>query len=158
MSVWKRVRSRPFTIKAVYQGSKSRYTFHSEEEEAEIGSGSYLLSLDGGETVYFIDGNDNSCRQWSNEKLVQSLSGFLLATTDKFNVESTNVEVHKVFEKNVADMHGLPVKHIQINISFTASYKYMLFKDKYEIERIADFWVTPKLEGIDAQPIFSENR
>ena len=121
-----------YTVKALFQGSKSRYTFHFDEEDAETDSGSYLLSLDGGETAYYIDASDNSCNQWSNEKLVQTLSGFLLKTTDKFNVNTADVEVHKVFEKDVADMHDLPVKHIRINISFTASYKYMFFKDKYK--------------------------
>ncbi len=145
-----------YTINAVFQGKKSRYSFHPQND-ADSDSGTYLLSLDGEETAYFLDTNENSCYHWNNEELAQSLSSFLLKTTDRFKVKTTDGEIVKVFEKDVESIHGLPAKHIRINIRFTTSYKYMFFKDKLESERITDIWVTPNIEGIDAQPLFQSS-
>lgn len=142
-----------YTVKALYQNAKSRYTFH-EQDNAEVGEGSYLLSLDGGKTVYFIDKNENTCHQWSNEEFVKTLSQFLLKTTGRFNVKSSDLEISKVFEKPADPIHGLQTKHIRIKFHYTASYRYLLFKGRYRIDRLVDIWVTPEFGNIVTTPIF----
>jgi hypothetical protein len=144
-----------YFVKALFQGEQSRYTLYGPEDP-ESGSGAYLLSLDGGETAYYIDTSENTCHHWTNEELVKTLSSFLLKTTKKYNVKTSGGEMHKVFEKDTADIHGLPAKQIRINMSFITGYKYLFFNDRFEVERSADIWVTPGLEDIDAQPIFQK--
>jgi hypothetical protein len=145
-----------YFVNGLFQGEKSRYTIYGPEDP-ESGSGAYLLSLDGGESAYYIDTSENTCHHWSNAELVETLSGFMLKTTDKYNVKTSGGEIHKVFEKDAADIHGLPAKQIRINMSFVASYKYLFFNDRFEVERSADIWVTPELENVDAQSIFQKN-
>lgn len=145
-----------YIINAIFQGLKSRYTFHNPEESGAGGQG-YLLSLDGGETAYFIDADENTCRQWRNDELAETLSDFLLETSDKFNIKTRDGEFNKVFEKEAADIHGQAVKHIRLQLNFTGSYKYLLFKDTVEVKRTVDMWVTPALEFLDAQSFLQKS-
>lgn len=137
-----------FTIKALYDGRKSRYTFHRPDDK-KVGNGSYLFSLDSGKTYHYIDTNENICRQWDSEELANTLSQFLLKTTDKYNVKASDLEIKIILVEPADAMHGLETRHIRIKINYTASYKYLLFKGHYRIEREVDLWVTPKRENID---------
>lgn len=142
-----------YTVNALYQEDKSRYTFHDQDGNG-VAEGSYLLSLDGGKTAYYIDTKENTCHQWNNEELVETLSQFLLKTAGRFNIKASDLEISKLFEKPADTIHGFETKHIRIKLRYTASYRYLLFRGRYQIERLADIWVTPKMENIDSAPIF----
>jgi len=146
-------KKKAYTIKALFLGQKSRYTFYTEED-AKIGNGTYMLSLDGGGTVYYIDRNSNTCYHGSSEEVLEISSNFMLKTTDKFKLKIQEGEIRKVLEEDAGAIHGLPTKHTLITIGFTASYKYMLFNNKYKVKRVVDVWVTPKIAGINDQGIF----
>ena len=143
-----------YLVNALYQNENSRYTFH-DPDDGEKGAGVYLLSDDGGKTAYYIDSNENSCHHWSNAEFTKTLSGFLLQTKDKFNIEGTNLVIEKQLEEPAETMHGLSNRHFRYVLSFDANYKYGFFKDKYAMERRMEFWVSGGADTIAATlPLF----
>lgn len=145
-----------YTIRAIFEGNKSRYTFHTTESD-NIEDLSYLISLDGGKSVHFINNEDDRCHQWTNQEFVQMLGAFLLKTTDNFNVTVSDPIIKKEFERQVKNMHGLPTTRTRLNINFTTSYKFLFLNDILNIERQVDTWLTPNIEGIETQPILQRS-
>lgn len=143
-----------YIINALYQNEHSRYTFHDPENGA-TGTGVYLLSNDGGKTAHYIDTNENICHRWTNAELSENLGAFMLQSTDKFNVKTSDLEIIKLIEEPAEPIHGFPTTHFRYALRFNASYKYMLFKGEYALERQVDYWAVPELEVVvDNVPLF----
>jgi len=143
-----------YLINALYQNGSSRYTLHDPEND-KTGTGIYLLSVDGGKTAHYIDTNENICHRWTNAEFSENLGAFMLQSTDKFNVKTSDLALIKLLEEPAEPIHGFPTTHFRYALSFNASYKYMLFKGKYALERQVDYWAVPELEVvIGGEPLF----
>lgn len=145
-----------FTVKILLEGKKARYTFHTDYS-SDVVSGSYLLSLDGGKSAYFVDAQEDTCHKWSNQEFIQMIGKYLFKITGRFNVKVSEPEFSKIFEKDAEKIHDLPVKHIRIKAGFTVSYKFIFFKDNLQVERISDTWLTPNIGDIQTKPLLQQN-
>ena len=146
-------KSYTYSIKILYEGKKSRYTFYTGDD-AKIAHGSYLISLDAGESAYFIDSEENTCHKWTNQELVKILGSYLLKTTQRFNVKVSAPKITRVSEEDSPSLHGLPIKHIRIKADLVVSYKFLLFDDTLQVERISDNWISPGIPGIETKPLY----
>jgi len=143
-----------YLINALYQNGSSRYTLHDPEND-ETGVGIYLLSIDGGKTAHYIDTNENICHRWTNAEFSENLGAFLLQSTDKFNVKTSDLELIKLSEEPAEPIHGFQTTHYRYALNFNASYKYMLFKGEYALERRVDYWAVPEYEAVVGEvPLF----
>lgn len=145
-----------YTIIGIFQGTNSRYTFHTDDSSG-ISSGTYLISHDGGKSAYFVNTEDNTCHQWTNQEFVEMLGEFLLKTTNKFNVKVTEPVIIKELEQQGDEFLGLPTTHIRIKVNFTTSYKFLFFDDTLKVERLINTWLTPQIEGVDTQPLLQRS-
>lgn len=148
--------SNRFSVNALYDGDKARLTFHTNDASGVV-SGTYLLSIDGGKTIYLISDNEENeettCYKWSNQDFVHVLGKYMFKITNRYNINVSDPVTTKVFEKDAEKIHGLPTKHIRITSKFNANYTFLFFSDELKIERQFDAWVTPLIEGVKTKPI-----
>ena len=142
-----------YIVHTLLQGLNSRLTFQSPND-ADAAKGKYLLSLDGGKTAHYVDTIENTCHQLSTSELGQALGDFMLKTSDRFKIKISDPLLQKVFEKTAEPILGYKVNHIRMELKFNASYKYLLFKDNYNVERSADYWVTYENVNVEATPLY----
>ena len=128
------------TVKAWVAGDKAKVVF-AESENPMAKSGMYMITTDGGKTVYMVNPKDKQYFAWD----VNSLAGMAGGMMKMMNIKITDPKVVKVGEEAGDTIAGLPTVHYTYNISYAQSMKFMMMKKNSKITKVQEVWAAPKL-------------
>ena len=128
------------TVKAWVAGDKAKVGF-AESENPMAKAGMYMITTDGGKTVYMVNPEDKQYFAWD----VDSLAGMAGGMMKMMNMKITDPKVVKVGEEKGDTIVGLPTVHYTYNISYAQSMKFMMIKKNSKITKVQEVWTAPKL-------------
>ncbi len=106
-----------------------------------MGKGTYLISKDGGKTMYLVNPKEKTYMKWDMEAMM----GFAGGAMKMMNMKFTDPKVEKVSEEPDGVIAGLPTVHYKFRTSYTMSMAFMMMKKTSKVVKDEDIWVTPKL-------------
>lgn len=124
------------TIRMWAEGDKARVEV-AESRSAVLKPGLFLLTLDGGTTVFLVDPREKTFAKWDAGAATSARRGVAGVTYSEPKVE-------KLAESDGGQVAGVPTRHLRFRISYGATAKVMGLQQTSATLVEDDLWVAPK--------------
>ncbi len=138
-------------------GPKAKIEYVSGQKSSGLKKGSYILSKDGGKTVYAVDPQNKSYMKFDIDKLASQVGDFMNAAGGFISLKFTNPEFKTLSDDRGPEMHGLPTRHLKTETSYTVSASVFGQKNITSISRKDETWLTKKIRDKGMQ-IWTQQR
>jgi hypothetical protein len=132
------------TVEAWVDGDKAKVLF-TDSDQPMLGEGGYLLTKDGGRTVYFVDPDEGAYMRWDLDAMLGGLGGAMQSLGPMMKMDFTNYESEKVSEGAGPELHGLATTHYVFTSSYDMEIKVMGMGQKTHNETRNEMWTTTQL-------------
>jgi hypothetical protein len=129
-----------FRVQGWVSGNRARMEFlYSALPQLETGT--YLVSSDGGNTVYFVNPKDKTFELWDISGMISNMADMMRSMRGGMRVRFEEPKVEKLLEEEGPRILNLPTRHYRFRTSYHASI------DMYDTETIntvteEDIWTT----------------
>lgn len=131
------------TVKAVIDGDKAKIEFE-ESGNPWMGKGSYLLTTDGGRTLYLVKPEDKTYGAWDLEAVMRMVGQ--LGSGGLLNIQIDNPRVETLEAGAGKTVAGLATRHHRYRSSYDLEVKIIGIKKRQTIDSIQDVWSTEALD------------
>lgn len=128
------------SVKAWASDDKSKVEFENSGNPM-MGQGDYMITTDGGKTVYMVNPKDKSYFKWDMDQMLQLAGG----AGKMVNMTVANHKVEKLAEEPDGVILGMPTIHYKFHTSYDMEMKIMGFGSKAHIDTVQEAWTAPKL-------------
>lgn len=134
-----------FTVEGWVDGESAKIVF-KESQHPIMPVGSYLLTRDGGKTLYLVNPQEETYSEWDLEAMLGALGGLMESMGGMMKMEVSDPIVEKLLEEDGGRILGYPTTHYRYRTAYTLEMKVMGMKrgDRYESEQ--DLWSTTALD------------
>jgi hypothetical protein len=106
-----------------------------------MGKGTYIITKDGGKTMYLVNPEEKSYMKWDLDSLMGMAGGAMAMMNMKF----TDPKVEALGEEPNGLIAGVPTVHYRFRTSYTMSMSFMMMKKKSKVVKEEEIWAAPKL-------------
>ncbi|HUO87200.1 MAG TPA: hypothetical protein VM617_07395 [Thermoanaerobaculia bacterium] len=110
--------------------------------------GQYLLTGDGGETLYLVDPKEKTYAQWDLEAMFQALGAIMQSIQPLVNLTIDNVEVTQLASQPGDAVHGLPTTYHKHRMSYDMAIKVFGMSRANRVETVQETWSTGELSDL----------
>ena len=104
-------------------------------------SGSFMVTSDGGDTVYLVSPKDKTYERWDMNSMVSGMADLMRSMRGEMRVKFEEPKVEKLLEENGPKMQGMPTRHFRYRTSYKASID-MLDSETISTVMEEDIWTT----------------
>ncbi|MEW5876986.1 MAG: DUF4412 domain-containing protein [Acidobacteriota bacterium] len=127
-------------IKAWASGEKSKVLFESTGNPM-MKTGDYLITTDGGQTLYMVSPKDKTYSKWDMDAMMQMAAG----VTKMMKMEIHDAKVEKLEERPGEIVAGLPTTYYKFRTTYRQTMKFMMISQDNRVEEVHELWVAPDL-------------
>jgi hypothetical protein len=110
-------------------------------------AGSYLLTKDGGRTLYLVDPKEEAYSLWDLQAMFATMGALLESTGPLLDLDFSNAASQKLGEEDGGLVLGYPTRKYQWESSYDMKMTILGMKRQYHMEMIQDFWSTDRLDA-----------
>jgi len=103
--------------------------------------GTYLLTNDGGATIFLVNPEDKTYMEWHMDQLMALAGGISKVA----NLEFSNMRVDKLEESSGERMHGMPTKRYKYKTTYDMKLNMFGIKKLSSVEITSESWVTEQV-------------
>lgn len=127
-------------VKAWVSGDQAKILFESSQNPF-ANSGTYLLTSDGGQTIYLVNPKEKTYSRWD----MKTMMGTAAAMGQMIKLEISEGKVEKLEEKPGEVVAGLPTTYYKYRQTYRQKMTFMMIKQDQQVEQVHELWVAPKL-------------
>lgn len=131
-------------VEAWVDGPNAKIVF-AESGVPTFQKGQYLLTTDGGQTVFLVDPKEKTYAQWDLAALLQAFGAIMQSIQPLVNLEIDNVEVVKVGEEAGPALHGLATTHRTYRMEYDMAIRIMGMNRANHVETVQETWSTGEI-------------
>src|SRR6185369_10831412 len=109
-----------FRVQGWVSGNHARMEF-LKSELPDLQSGTYLISSDGGDTVYLVNPAEKTFTRWDVSGMIQNMANMMRTFRGEMMVRFEEPKVEKLLDEKGPSMQGLPTRHFRYRTSYKAS-------------------------------------
>jgi hypothetical protein len=109
-----------FRVQGWVSGNRARMQF-LQSELPQIQTGTYLVSSDGGDTVYLVNPAEKTFTRWDVNGMVHNMADMMRTFRGEMMVRFEEPKVEKLLDEKGPSMQGLPTRHFRYRTSYKAS-------------------------------------
>jgi hypothetical protein len=128
------------TVRAWVSEGNAKVLFETSENPM-TGSGSYLVTRDGGQTIYLVNPDDKTYSKWDLEAMMQLATGAMKMV----NLKITDPKVQKLGEGPGELILGVPTTHYKFRTSYGMQMKFFGMSQSNTIVQDEEIWSAPSL-------------
>ena len=110
--------------------------------------GSYLLTKDGGHTVYLVDPQEKTYASWDLKAMLGLVGGIMNGMGPLLKVEFSDPKIEKLLDEDGGTLVGLPTHHYRYRTSYTMKIRVLGMANDASVVTDQDIWATDKLQDI----------
>lgn len=118
-----------------------------------FGPGSYLLTRDGGKTLYLVNPEQKTYSVWDMDRMMDMAGGMMKLTGMTFS----EPKVEKLIDERGPVIAGFSTRHYRFRTSYTMEMSFMGFKRSTQVITDQDVWVSPEVAD-EAMEAWSRSR
>jgi hypothetical protein len=122
-------------------GAKAKILF-TESGNPMMSAGMYLLTIDGGSTLYLVNPEEETYSVWDLEAMLGSLGNIMDSIGGLMKMEVSDPQVEKLLEEDGGKILGYPTTHYRYRTAYTMEMKVMGIKRGNRFETVQDTWST----------------
>jgi len=134
----------PVTMKMQVEGECARIEWAGGRGPA---GGGYMLTTDGGQTVFMVNPEEKTYMKWDIEKMLQGVSGMVDQMKGLMQVKVTGHSVEKMADEAGPAMHGYPTRHYRFVTRMTTETTILGRKQTNTSTNEQEVWTTTKIEA-----------
>lgn len=123
------------------EGENAKILF-TDSENTYMGTGTYLLTNDGGETLYLVDPQEKTYSEWDLDAVFRFASSVMNEMGPLFDFEIENSKVETLLEEAGGEIAGYATTHYRFKTSYDMQMKIMGIKRAQHMESVEDVWST----------------
>jgi hypothetical protein len=132
-------------VEAWAEGEKARVEFRVSANPIAK-SGTFLITKDGGKTLFLVNPEDKSFARWNVEAMLGIVGGVMNGGLGPLlKVELSDPKVEKLLEEDGGTVAGLPTRHLRYRTSYTMKLKVLGLGRSSGVVAEDDLWVTDRL-------------
>ena len=133
------------TVHAWVDGEMAKVEF-AESGNPMMGPGSYLLTRNGGKTIYLVNPSDKTYAEWDMEAMMNMAGGAMKMAKGMMNMKFSDPEVEKVGEEPGGAMLGMPTTHYTYRTTYSMEMKFMGMHQKNTTVQDQEIWSTTAID------------
>ncbi len=128
------------TVQAWVAGGNAKVEFE-QSGNPMMGKGMYMVTKDGGQTLYMVNPEEKSYYKWDMDSLMGMAGGMM----KMMKLTYTDAKVEKISEEPDGLVAGVPTVHYKFRTSYTMSMSMMMMHKTTRVVKLEDIWAAPKL-------------
>jgi len=128
------------TVRAWVSEGNAKVLFEASQNPMTE-SGSYLITKDGGQTIYLVNPEDKTYAKWDLEAMMQLASGAMKMV----NLKITDPKVEKLGEGPGEPVIGVPTTRYKFRTSYGMQMKFFGMSQSNTIVQDEEIWAAPSL-------------
>jgi hypothetical protein len=137
-------------VRAWVDGANARVEFVAGEKQGPFSTGSYLVTTDGGATVYLVNPEEETYGAFDMEAMMAAMGqamNMLSQTGGMVKIEFADISSEMLSEEAGGSLLGYDTTHYRWQSGYTMRMKIMGMKQENRVEMIQDVWSTDDLEA-----------
>jgi hypothetical protein len=126
---------------------KARVEFHGSASPLTK-EGTYLLTKDGGKTVYFVNPEEKTYAIWDLKAMLGMAGGIMNGMGPLLKFQFTDPKVEKLLDEDGGTVAGLPTRHVRYRTSYTLTVKVFGMGNSSDVVTEEDIWATQRLSDL----------
>jgi hypothetical protein len=127
-------------VKAWASGDSGKVVFE-ESENPMMGKGTYIITKDGGKTMFLVDPKEKTYMKWD----LDSMMGLLGGAMKMMNLKFTDPKVEALGEEPDGLVAGVPTVHYRFRTTYAMSMSFMMMKTNSRVVKEEEIWAATKL-------------
>ncbi len=133
--------------RAWIDGPTAKIEFLDGDESGFMKKGNYLVTTDGGETLYLVDPKEKTYSVFDLEAMLAVAGNMMNAMGGMVQLEFTDFKNEQLLEEAGESILGLSTTHYRYDTGYTMSMSVMGMNRQNRTEMLQDMWCTDELEG-----------
>lgn len=131
-------------VEAWVDGVSAKIVF-AEAGVPTFEKGQYLLTSDGGQTLYLVDPKEKTYTEWDLAAMLQAFGAIMQSMQPLVNLKIDNVEVARLGEEAGGTLLGLPTTHATHRTEYDMTIKVFGMTRASHVETVQQTWSTTEL-------------
>jgi hypothetical protein len=128
-------------------GDKARVEF-KESGNPMAKQGAYLITKDGGKTIYLVDPEEKTYAEWDLQAMLGMVGNVMQGMGPLLKIEFSDPKVEKLLDEDGGTVAGLPTRHTRHRTSYTMKVKVLGMGNEASVVTEQDIWATDRLQDI----------
>lgn len=137
------------------EGESAKVVF-TESGSPGMEKGQYIVTKDGGKTLFLVDPSEKSYAEWDLEAMMATLGNMMESLGPIVNFQIDNVEVQELGDEAGPELLGLPTRHHTFRTTYDMKIKVMGMGRTNRVESDQEVWSTTALDH-DAMTVLLRN-
>ncbi len=129
-------------------GEKVKVEFKEAGNNPMAKKGAYLISKDGGRTIYFVDPAEKTYAEWDLQAMLGMVGNVMQGMGPLLKIEISDPKVEKLLEEDGGTVSGQPTTHYRYRTGYNMKIKVMGMGQETAVVTDQDIWATEKLKDL----------
>jgi len=129
-------------------GGNAKVAFVESNGNPVAQQGTYMLTKDGGKTLYLVNPEEKTYAEWSLQGMLGTVGAVMNGMGPLLKIQFSDLKVDKISEEDGGTVAGLPTRHYKYRTSYTMSVRVLGMGNTSDVVSEQDVWATTKLTDI----------
>lgn len=136
--------SPPMVVEAWIDGENARIEFR-ESASPVMSEGTYMVTTDGGQTLYLVNPEDKTYSRFDLEAMLQFVGSVTQSMGPMLKLEISDPQVEQLLEEGGGNILGYSTDHFRYRTTYSMKVKVLGMGRNNQIDTVQDLWVTDAL-------------
>ncbi len=125
-------------------GEKAKVVFVESNGNPVAQQGTYILTKDGGKTLYLVNPQDKTYAQWDLQGMLGVAGAVMNGMGPLLKIQFSDPRTEKLSEEDGGLVAGVPTRHYKYRTSYTMTVKVLGMGNTANVVSEHDIWATTK--------------
>jgi len=127
-------------------GDNAKVAFVESAGNPVLKQGMYLVTKDGGKTLFLVNPEEKTYAEWSLQGLLGTVGAVMNGLGPLLKIQFSPPKVEKILEEDGGTIAGFPTRHYKLRTSYTMTVKVLGMGNTTDVVSDQDVWATSKLQ------------
>ncbi len=129
-------------------GDKAKVAFVASNGNPMARQGTYIVTKDGGKTLYLVNPQDQTYAQWDLQGMLGVVGSVMNGMGPLLKIQFSDPKTEKVSEEDGGLVAGVPTRHYKYRTSYTMTVKVLGMGNTADVVSDQDIWATTRATDI----------
>jgi Domain of unknown function (DUF4412) len=129
-------------------GDNAKVAFVESSGNPVLKQGMYMITKDGGKTLYLVNPEEKTYAEWSLQGLLGTVGAVMNGLGPLLKIQFSPPKVEKILEEDGGMVAGLPTRHYKLRTSYTMTVRVIGIGNTTDVVSDQDVWTTTKLQDV----------
>lgn len=124
-------------------GDKAKIEFEQTGKgQGPMTAGTYLLTQDGGETLYLVNPKEKTYSRWDLEAMLATAGAVMESMGSMMSFDISDPQIEELAQGDGGTVAGLPTTYAKYRTTYSMEMKILGMKRSNQVEMVQEIWAT----------------